>query len=344
MVGIVSKEDRKAMLDKVRKKMKERSKSRKDEFEFRVPKAEKGDELNYYFRILPELSKGEKCQSGTASRNYGFYFYQHGNHWINNKKFECPRLHDEKACPICELGFDLLNETQAEDERKKISRKYLPRSYFAINVYFLDNDKNPTDLRGKVMWFSAPKTVNDILDKCINNDDPGDKEDPKAYGIFYDVMDGCVFKLNAVKKGDYNSYEASKFLPNTKGPLSKDKEGEPDERRMQEILDQRHDLAVKFGDRDQEKLKEAVKQLMSGDGEAGSGFDDDDSKTEEKVEEKTEEKAGKTKPKSDDDLEEASGKTEAKAEVKTEAKKSEAKPGKAETDEELEDLLTKIKS
>ena len=136
---ILSKEQRAEYLAKIRKKMKERKGGgfRKDPYEYRVPKTKEGEEINLYLRVLPELSKGETCEGGMSTRDYEFYFYLQGAHWINNKKYECPRLHDDAECPICDLAFELFNETSDENERREIAKKYLPRTYYAINVYFL---------------------------------------------------------------------------------------------------------------------------------------------------------------------------------------------------------------
>ena len=334
MVGIV--ENRKEMLDKIRKKMSERGNRRnKDEHEFRIPKAQANEELNFYFRVLPELSKDEKCESGIASREYEFFFYPNGAHWMDRQKVECPRLHDGDKCNICQLGFDLLSETSDEKGRSEISRKFLPRTYYALNVYFLDTNKNPEEVRGKVMWMSVPKTVYDIFDACMHSDDPGDDEDPKAYGMFYDVVEGFLFKLTVTKKGDWNTYEASRFLPG-KGPspIVKGKKGEPDVDRIKEILDQRHDLVLKFESRDTDKIASIVKKLLN-DGDEDSGFDKDEeepkpkskTKPKKKVEEEiVEEDAGDDVDKSSsDDVEEDS------------------KVDEMDDDEELANLLDTIK-
>ena len=360
MVGIIK--DREAALEAIRKKMSARgNKYSRDEHEFRMPKAAADEKVIYYIRVLPELSKGDECSSGICERDYDFFFYDHGAHWIDRNKIECPRLHDNGKCDICQLGFDLLQETSDEEARKEISKKFLPRTYYSLNVYFLDTGKNPEDVRGKVKWMSVPKTIYDIFEACMKNDDPGDDEEPKAFGIFYDVIEGYVFKLMATKKGEWNTYEASQFLAN-KGtsPLVKSKSGKPNEKGIQEILNQRHDLITKFPDRDQDKIAAITKKLMNGDDDDDTGFDDDEEKPKaSKAKPKAKSKAAsKPKPKDDDDdLDEAVADDddldetvadEATDEVADESpaddEVGDESPAEEEDDEELANLLDSIKS
>jgi hypothetical protein len=354
MVGIVK--NRQEMLDKVRKKMAERGNRRsQDENEFRIPRAQNNEELNFYFRILPELSKDETCSNGVASRDYEFFFYPHGAHWIDRQKIECPRLHDGEKCDICQLGFDLLQETSDEDSRREISRKFLPRTYYTINAYFLDIDKNPEDLRGKVMWMSVPKTIYDIFDACVHSSDPGDDDDPKAFGMFYDCEEGFVFKLVATKKGEWNTYEASRFLA-SKGPspLVKTKKGGLDEKRAVTILEQRHDLVTKFDERNPDKIAATVKKLLNDDGDDG-GFDEDET-AEKEDKPKTSKKSSKGKSSkktkdedevdespADDEVDESPAEDEAAEDTKEEEEESQDEAVDEEDDEELANLLNTIK-
>ena len=233
----------------------------------------------------------------------------------------------------------MLQETIEEEAKKEVSRKFLPRNYYCINAYFLDTEKNPEDIRGKVMWMSVPKTIYDIFDACMHSDDPGDDEYPKAYGMFYDVTEGYVFKLTATKKGDWNTYEASRFLA-SKGPtpLLKSKTGKLNEAGIKDILAQRHDLATKFQDRDQEKVATVVKKLLSDDDD--NGFDKDEEKADKETKTKTSRSSKpKAKPKDDDD--------DVVEEVKDEDPSDSdevADDTPEEDDEELANLLDSIKA
>ena len=328
MVQMLTKKQKEEYLTKLRKKINDKSKggSRRDPNEFRPPKAKDGEELNYYYRILPELSKGEECDGGLASRDYDFYFYEHGAHWIDNRPVECPRIHDGEECEICKLGFELLNDESDIEQRRAIAKRYLPRSYYSINIYFLNNKRNPEDLRGRVMWGSVPKTVYDILDSCLNSDDPGDEDDPRAFGFFHDVTEGYVFKLNVKKKGEFNTYEGSRFLPNTLDPLVKTEDGKVDADAINVILNKRHDLVEKFDARDKDKISGIVKKWISG----------DDAEPEPKDDPKPE-----AKKEEDDDLLEEKPKKKAKAKKpKAEAKKEpepEPEPKESESADEEED-------
>ena len=342
MAGILSKQEKEERLRKVRERMSQSKGSRKDPNEFRPPKADEKEILSFYFRVLPELNKGEKCESGVASRDYDYFFYKHGAHWINKKKHECPRLHDETECPICELGFDLMQQAQGnDDERKEISKRYLPRTYYSINAYFLNIPENVEDVRGKVMWISVGKQVFDKFDECICNDDPGSELDPKAYGAFYDCEEGYVFKMDVRRKGDWNTYEQSEFLVKSRQPLVKDDKGELDIETAQGILDQRFDLVAKFPERDMDKLKKIVKAIAGGDDD----FDVDEEKEEKEEKEATTEISEEPKTQKTDSISEEPKKEESKKKEEPKAEKPKDEPEATEDDdEELANLLDEIKS
>lgn len=346
MPKFMNKTERQKYLADLRKKLGEKkSGGRKDPFEFRPPKATPNQEFDFYFRILSELSEGDKCQSGVASTDYDFPWYENAAHWMNNGKHECPRIHDGEECPICKLGFDLLNDTSDQEERRKIARKFLPRNYYAVNIYFLNNKKNPEDLRGKVMWMNCPKTVFDIFEECFNNDDEGDPDDPKAFGVFWDSLEGYTFKFNVKNRGEWNNYESSKFLPSTKGPFAKS-DGEPDMEKIQKILDSRHDLVTKFADRNNQALADLVKKLVGED--VDNGWDDDE-------ESKPKKQTSKPKPKPKTKNEEVEKDDESVAEDE-ELEESSASTSDSDSDSdsdsltddgddpELDDLLSKLES
>jgi len=251
---------RKRMLQK----RSERSSRAKDPDEFRAPKMKGKDKWTAYFRVLPELEKEDKCATGTCEVSSDMWYYENGAHWVGNDKLECPRVHDSEDCPLCSLGWDMLDGETDDDVRKKIFKEYIPRTYFSVNVYFLNIKNNPESVRGKVMWFSMPMTVFKKMDECILNDDEGDELDPKAAGIFYHPYEGYTFKLVVGNKGDWNTYEESSFLPKTFGPLVATKDGKPDEKAIQAILDKRHVLVNKFPARKPEKLQKIVDDKING--------------------------------------------------------------------------------
>ena len=271
--------DRASMLKKLRERLvKKKGGFRRDPAEWRAPQVTPGDEFKVKAYILPPVEKGDTCASGPAQMGMdGLFFTQVGDHWINKKKFPCPRVYDNDDCAYCQLGFDLLSETEAKSARSEISRAYLPRTQYVCNVYFPDVKTNPEELRGKVVFYAMPKTIFDKLEECISNDDSGpDPDDPRAWGIFYDPQDAYPLLVVINKKGDYNSYVDSKLLAKS-GKIASSQKA------IDEVLAQRHDLPAKFTERSVENrqaLQGFVDSLMNGaDGasdSAGSGFDTDE--------------------------------------------------------------------
>lgn len=265
---------REEMLAGLRKKHAERQQNRKDPDEFRAPKTNPNDVLEYYIRILPELHSDDACKGGTCEIDNDLWFYENGAHWFEQKRYECPRLHAQEQCELCTLGFDLMKDVDDAKARSRISKNYLSKSFYAVNIYFLPITKNPENLRGKVMWFSAPKQIFDKFEACIHNDDVGDAEEPKAAGIFYHPMEGYTFKLVVKNKNSYNNYEESVFIPRSLGPLVKREDGSADEEAIEAILAQRHVLQKKFKPYDRDKLSEICAKLQSN--EQGGGNDEQD--------------------------------------------------------------------
>lgn len=233
-------------LDKIRAAMtKKKGGGNRDANEWKPDKVQEGQENKYTFFILP----------GTDSMN--LWYYQHGYHWIDNKRLECPRLHDDMLCPMCDYAFGLFKETDVKEERRMIAKKFLPRSTYAVNIYFPDYDSTPEKVRGQVMWFSMPQTVYDICEGVIFRDGPGDGPDPEPFGIFYEPNEAYPFTLIVKHKGGFNNYESSRFV-NSKHPISKDSAKIP------EILEARHDIPSKFAPRDVEALQAIVDRLKMG--------------------------------------------------------------------------------
>lgn len=229
-------------LEAIRNKMKKKKGGLRDPNEWRADKA-KDTTLKWKFFILPPVDSMD------------LWYYEHGAHFIDNKVIECPRIHDDDNCPLCQYGFDLMKETNDKAERSTIARNYLASSRYAVNIYFPSIKDISSDLRGKVMWFSMPQSVYQMCEEVIMKDPPGDDEvDPDPYGVFFDPNNAIPFLLQAKKKGDYNSYESSRFI-NKKTPIAKSKD------KIEEILDMRHDIPSLFSERDVDKLQEIVDKL-----------------------------------------------------------------------------------
>jgi hypothetical protein len=271
-------QDRSAMLQKLRERLqKKKGGFRRDPAEWRAPQVTPGEEFKAKVYILPPLEKGDACASGTAEIGMdGLFFTQVGDHWINKKKFPCPRVYDNDDCPYCQLGFDLLSETEQKAARSEISRAYLPRTQYVCNLFFADVKTNPDELRGKVVFYAMPKTIFDKLEECISLDSAGhDPDDPQAWGIFYDPNDAYPLSIVINKKGDYNSYTDSKLLAAGRGKIASS------QKKIDEILAQRHDVPGKYPERTAENrqtLQGFVDSLMNGasGSDSGSGFDADE--------------------------------------------------------------------
>ena len=342
----MKKMSREEMLARTRKKMQERSQGRRDPDEFRCPLA-KGDEtLEYYFKVLPAIEPGDVIKGGQECENGspdGLWYYENGSHFFNRTRYECPRCHDSDPCPMCQFGFDLMKDSQDKDFRRRVSSTYLARSYYAVNIYFLQNKKNPEAVRGRVFWYNAPKTVWDIWDACIQSDDPGDPEDPQACGLFFYPWDSTyTFKLVATRKGDYNTYETSKFLPATLGPLVALKDKEPDEEAIERILKERHYLPSKFSERNVEKLEELLKIINNKDQNSGMTNIQTKKKSaadtsNETIEEELKPAPKKAPPKKEEVVEEEVEEEAMEEEIKETKKKPKSKPVEELEDETIEE-------
>lgn len=258
--------DRNAALEEVRKRMREKKGGRaRDPMQFSAPQVKAGEELKLKFYVLPAVQEGDTIATGKPSKNMDLWFMLAGTHWINNKPYECPRIHDGEECRFCQLGFDLLKGTDDDDQRKNIVKTYFPKQSWVVNVYFPPYSSTPQDLRGKVMWYAMPKTVFDIMESTIMREASRDELDPQAFGLFYEPNDAYVFQLDIKHQGGYNEYKSSKFLPATRGPIIKVKDSaEMDEVAVANVLSQRHDLYTKFAPRDADALAKRAQEVLHG--------------------------------------------------------------------------------
>lgn len=343
--------NRKAMLDKVRKRLKEqRGGYQKDPNEWRPPKVGEGDTWKAKAFVLPPVQKGDKVSSGvaTATMDELLPFIQVGDHWVNKKKYPCPRVYDGDKCPLCEFGFELFTDTTDKQTRRKISQKYLPRTYQAVNLYFPDISSNPEDLRGRVVYTSLSKTIADVLDACLNRDDDGgDPDEPLPFGIFWDPDECYPLSIKIKHKGGYNDYSQTKLLPKLQ-PLADDAD------KVEEILAQRHDLVAKFPERTEENLKTLTKivdQVVNGAGDDDDDDDDDDgdsgfdSDETDESDETTEEKPEKAKAKTSTRTKKADPDPEPETETTVVEDDSDGDgDGDGDDDDDLADLLSKIEA
>lgn len=265
MAGI-SQADKQKLLERMRAKQQEQSGFR-DATEWRAPKLKKDEEKKFRIVILPPLEKGDTCVGGTASESMDFWYLFHGHHFINKKRYECPRVHPEKGdCPLCSTGFDLMRETDDKKVRSALAKEWLSQQNYAANIYFENHKDNPEDLRGKVLWWSVPNAVFQICDKAFKNDDPGDEDNPQAHGLFFDPEAAFPLIVEIHVKNDYNNYESSKMLGKAR-PIAGTQE------EIDAILAKRHDLVKKFESRDIKALEKLLQDKLGGAGESSGSSD-----------------------------------------------------------------------
>ena len=232
-------------LEKIRAAMKKKKGGIRDPHEWRADKAE-DKTLKWQFFILPPVE------------TMTLWHYQHGHHFIDGKSHECPRIHDDLPCPLCQFGFDLIKKTDVKEKRSAIAKALLPQQRYAVNIYFPPFESTQVDLRGKVLWYSMPQTVYNICEEVIFRDGPGSGPEPEPHGIFFEPMKAYAFILEAKKKGDYNNYESSHFS-NKKTPITS-----KGETKIQEILSMRHNIPTKFEARNIEALQAIVDRMSNG--------------------------------------------------------------------------------
>lgn len=273
-------------IHKIRKQVKDKVGKHSDPTEFRPPKAEDGKPpIKFRFYILPPFEMGEELTTGPAERGMDEFFLRNGSHYINNRRHGCPRVINDDDCDICQHGFDLMSETDDRDRRRDIAQRLLPGTYYMVNIYFPNIQPNPEELRGQVRWYNCPKGVFDVWEDCLfRDDDGGDPAEPLPYGVFYDEEDAYLFQLEVVKQGQANNYGKSKFIVTDSmktRPLA-GKPDAPDEAKIAEILAKRHCLFDKLPDVSRADIERIARDL-TGDTDGSGGFDQDETKKEDKA-------------------------------------------------------------
>jgi len=271
------------MREKLKKMMSGRA---ADPNEFRPPKVGPGNEVKFRFFVMPPLTEGDPCAGGTASRSMDQCWMPFGQHWVDQKPYACPRVASEGEieCAMCTKGFALMKEAKAKGaSREKISaiaRQWLPNVANVVNIYFTNSPANPEEYHGRVLYFKLPKACFNEFAACLQREDFGDAESPQAFGAFFDEMAGYLFELKIKNKDSYNNYEASQFLAQCRPMILKPDGVSPDIRRIQEAMDQRHDLYKVCDQPDTETMTKLMKKMWDGDDsdsdEDGSGFTKDE--------------------------------------------------------------------
>lgn len=278
-------------LNAIKKKLKEFGGSKSDPDEFRPAKAKPGETLKYRFYILPGLLEGDKLKAGIVEKSMDLFFVNYGQHWVQNHPHACPRVYDGSECALCDFGLKLLRDKSLGDaERQKIRTDWLPNSSYVVNIFFPNVKANPEELRGRIMYYKAPKTLFDMWTACINRDAP-DVIDPdeelEPYGVFFDENSAWLFELQVQMNGKTNGYKTSKFIVgNDKKPvpIAKNEDGTPNTKMITQLLSQRINIWDRLEPPDREKIKKLSNTLIYGDDAEeskpqmahSSGFDSDE--------------------------------------------------------------------
>lgn len=256
-------------LDAIRRKLKQSMSGKfSDPDEFKPEKAKSSnDPIGYRFFIMPPIQAGQMTKQGEAKRDMEQYYIQHGNHWVNERPHACPRLYDGGDCAICSFGFELMKTTKDQERKLAIIRQWMPASYYMVNIYFPNIKTNPEELRGRVMFYNAPKTCCDMWTSTLLRDDSGDSDDPQAHGIFFDENAGFLYELQVLKNGRQNGYKTSKFIVGDGKPVPflKNEDGTADKKGLAKLLDLRHDLWQKIEKPDHDKIKKMASVMIDGD-------------------------------------------------------------------------------
>lgn len=252
-----------------------------DPDEFKPPK-NITDTIKYRFYILPPYVAGDTVISNgseiKASADMPNFYMTHSQHWFQDKPYSCPRMQNNEECPACTQGFELFKTTPKTQEnaelRKNITKTWMPSTYYIVNILFANSTTNPEELRGKVKYYKAPKSLFDAWVKCIMNEQDNE-EDEEPSGIFFDENDALLFQLEINKQGTMNDYKRSKFVSSKKTAIAADKKA------IKEILNKRIFLHDKIEPADIQKLKAITATLLNGDDgdDGGDGFTHEEVKT-----------------------------------------------------------------
>lgn len=298
----LDKKSKAALLAKMRSNQSKANGSR-DPQEWR-PKFKKDEIIRYKAFILPPLMEGDECLAKDGSvikckSDWDVWFVQHGHHFINKRKYQCPRIHGTGSCPMCDTGFELMNGVDDKPTRRAIAKEWLSQENRAVNIYFTDTKDNPEDLRGKVFWWNVPNAIFEQCKSCIDRNDEGpDEDDPQPYGLFFLPEEAYPVIIELKEKSEYNNYDGSKILSRAKAIADTEEE-------IEEILNKRVDVRLRIDEPDIEALTKIVDEKLA---KTGGGFDDDDDDV------KSESKSKKSEKKSEKESEpESESKSESKS-------------------------------
>jgi phage FluMu protein Com len=119
-----------------------------------------------------------------AKDGESIFFKEFGEHWVENKRYLCPKLTHGKACPICEAVNDLYND--GNEESTALARLYKGRKQNYANVII-----GGLEEEGPKVFKFGIKLQQRIVDDCIDEEvDISDFEEGLDYRVIKKKLDG----------------------------------------------------------------------------------------------------------------------------------------------------------
>jgi hypothetical protein len=205
-------------------KFKNVRKAKSDSVRFWSPKPDKQGNAQAQIRFLPALESDNLEVPFVKTWDHGFQGPT-GKWYIENSLRTI-----DKTDPVAELNSKLWNS--GIEANKEIARKRKQRLKYIGNIYVVKDALHPEN-EGKVFLYKFPPKVFEKIESAMIPPEGFDDEPI----VPYDLWEGANLKLR-VKKGDggWPSYADSVF--DNVSPLFKNKKGEADEAKMDEIYSQ----------------------------------------------------------------------------------------------------------
>ena len=136
-----------------------------------------------------------------AKNRENVFFKEFGEHWIDKKRYLCPKFTAGASCPICESVNSLY--TAGDEESVAMARLYKARRQHYANVIVAGKEEEGP----KVFKFGI-KLANRVVDECVDEElDISDLDNGLDYRIIRKKQDGYP---------NYDSSKAAKQKDNRK--------------------------------------------------------------------------------------------------------------------------------
>jgi len=144
-------------------------------------------------RVLPAVNYFSA--NGKVNKEADLFYKRFGVHWINGKRFLCPKVEGDD-CPICETVNELYASGTEEDVA--IAKDIRMKKRHWVNIVELNEDGTYATTP-KVYEFGV-KLFDTMLDYCLDED----------YDNISDPDVGYDFKIIKKKKDGFPNYDSSK--------------------------------------------------------------------------------------------------------------------------------------